>query len=224
MKYVELNNTRVPYILLYKKNKHTYFYFKQDGHIKIHANPTFKESELLIHMKKNAATFLLKREKAMNAIRKEDPIYYYLWGKKLLKKYDSNIKQITLEENAIIFPELDTDQLVILVRKFEKKQVLLKMEELTRKYENNPYINLSNITLKTRYTKTRFGSCNSVKRNINLNTKLVHYEIRFIEYVFLHEITHLNVTNHSSKFYTLLEKLCPNYKELRYELRQLFRN
>ena len=46
---------------------------------------------------------------------------------------------------------------------------------------------------------------------------------KYIEYVFLHEITHLLVQNHSKDYYNLFEKLCPNYKQTRNELKELTR-
>ena len=42
----------------------------------------------------------------------------------------------------------------------------------------------------------------------------------YTEYVFLHEIAHLVYPNHSKDYYNLLEKLCPNYKEVRKELKK----
>ena len=60
--------------------------------------------------------------------------------------------------------------------------------------------------------KTRWGSCNYVKKYINLNTELIKRTPFEIEYVILHELTHLKYPNHGKGFYNYIEKYMPNYK------------
>ena len=60
--------------------------------------------------------------------------------------------------------------------------------------------------------KTIWGSC-SIKRNINLNRNLMLMPPEVVDYVLHHEIVHLKVLSHSSKFWKALEKSFPNYRE-----------
>ena len=60
--------------------------------------------------------------------------------------------------------------------------------------------------------KTRWGSCNYVKKYINLNTELIKRTPFEIEYVILHELTHLKYPNHGKGFYNYIERYMPNYK------------
>ena len=60
--------------------------------------------------------------------------------------------------------------------------------------------------------KTRWGSCNYVKKYINLNTELIKRTPFEIEYVVLHELTHLKYPNHGKGFYNYIERYMPNYK------------
>ena len=60
--------------------------------------------------------------------------------------------------------------------------------------------------------KTRWGSCNYVKKYINLNTELIKRTPFEIEYVVLHELTHLKYPNHGKGFYNYIERFMPNYK------------
>jgi predicted metal-dependent hydrolase len=41
-----------------------------------------------------------------------------------------------------------------------------------------------------------------------------------VNYVLLHELAHLKHPNHSKKFWDLVEKVCPNYKEYEVWLKQ----
>ena len=62
--------------------------------------------------------------------------------------------------------------------------------------------------------KTRFGSCSS-KGNISYSYRLMLYPEQAREYVVVHELAHLLEMNHSKKFYAIIEKVMPDYKERR---------
>ena len=66
--------------------------------------------------------------------------------------------------------------------------------------------------IKITSAKTRFGSCSSDK-NICFSYRLMLYPKEAREYVIVHELCHLVYMNHSKKFYSLLEKYMPDYKE-----------
>ena len=68
--------------------------------------------------------------------------------------------------------------------------------------------------------------CNSVRiwgsyntsRKMKLNWKLILLPRRLVEYVIIHELCHSRHMNHSSKFWNLVEKYCPDYKKRKAEL------
>lgn len=59
--------------------------------------------------------------------------------------------------------------------------------------------------------KTLWGSCSSIN-NINLNYLLIGAPISVIDYVIVHELSHIKHKNHSKTFWTLVESILPNYK------------
>ncbi len=75
------------------------------------------------------------------------------------------------------------------------------------------------VMFKTRYMKSRFGSANPKHKTITINRVFVHYELHYLTYIYAHEIAHFTHQNHSKAFYQSLEKLYPNYKSMRVELR-----
>ena len=215
---INLDGRDINVDILKKRNKNTYFYFKKEGYIEVRLSKYHTESYIIKHIKNNSKNFLYKLDKATFTKEVDDSVYYY-FGKQLTKVIHDDYTNIKITDQEIHLPTNHTDQL----KTFEKKQLLKVLHNLQEKHINNPYVDISNITLKTRYTTTRFGSCNAIKRNINMSTHLVHYDIQYIEYVFLHEIAHLNHQNHGPKFYQLLDKLCPNHRQLKQELREQFR-
>jgi len=67
--------------------------------------------------------------------------------------------------------------------------------------------------------KTRWGSC-SRKKNLSFNWKLIMAPEPVIEYVVIHELTHLKEMNHSKRFWELLAKYCPGWREHKKWLKQ----
>jgi predicted metal-dependent hydrolase len=70
-----------------------------------------------------------------------------------------------------------------------------------------------------RNQKTRWGSCSS-QNNISLNIALVLLRPALIDYVILHELAHTQHKNHSAEFWNSLERISPDYKRLRRELKK----
>ncbi len=67
--------------------------------------------------------------------------------------------------------------------------------------------------------KGRFGSCSS-KGNISYSYRLMTYPEAAIDYVVVHELAHLVEMNHSKRFYAIVEKILPDYKERRKLLKE----
>lgn len=68
--------------------------------------------------------------------------------------------------------------------------------------------------------RTRWGSCNA-KGEIRLNWRLIQAPPHIIHYVIAHELAHLKEMNHSQHFWAWVEKLCPDYKTARQDLKAL---
>ncbi len=68
--------------------------------------------------------------------------------------------------------------------------------------------------------QTRWGSC-SEKTGIRISWRLIHAPPRLLDYVVAHEMAHLVEMNHSPRFWAVVERLCPDYRAARDELRRL---
>lgn len=73
--------------------------------------------------------------------------------------------------------------------------------------------------LRLSSARTRWGSC-SARGQINLNWRLIWLPLPVIDYVVCHELAHLKEMNHSPRFWSVVEQLCPDWRALRLELRQ----
>lgn len=71
--------------------------------------------------------------------------------------------------------------------------------------------------IKVRNMKSRWGSCNSSKRHINYNLQLYSKAVEAIEYVVLHELSHIPHPHHQKPFWDFVRKFMPDYR-LRQEM------
>ena len=65
---------------------------------------------------------------------------------------------------------------------------------------------------------TRWGSA-SADGSIRLNWRLIHFKQSVIDYVVVHELSHLRVMNHSPRFWDTVRAIVPDYAALRSELK-----
>lgn len=195
-----------------KNNKNLYIRVKEDLNIYVTTNYFTPKSEIIKILDNNAGYLKKMIEKRMIEQEKSDHIYY------LGEKYD------LVFSNVFKDVEIDCEKIYAKDQKtFDKwyKQEIKKMFEkhLERVYnrfeEKIPFPNL-----KIRTMKTRWGVCNIKTKTITLNSRLIEYKLEALEYVIVHELSHLIHFNHSKDFWNLVGKYVPNYKRLRSYLKE----
>jgi len=82
-----------------------------------------------------------------------------------------------------------------------------------------PRLGVPTPPLRLSSARTRWGSC-SHRGGIALNWRLVLMPLPVVDYVVCHELAHLKEMNHSPRFWSVVEQLCPDWQALRRELRQ----
>ena len=136
---------------------------------------------------------------------------HYVFGKELtleVRLGDKN--KVTLSNDKLILSVKDKDREQIVTREL-RKVVYNKCLEFLNKYEK--LMNVHAEQLRIKKMKTRWGTCNIEAKRIWINYELVKYPVECLEHTIVHELTHLLETNHTPRFYTLLGKYYPNYRE-----------
>lgn len=85
-----------------------------------------------------------------------------------------------------------------------------------------PLLGVSLPPLRLSSARTRWGSC-SHHGGIALNWRLIFMPPDVVDYVVAHELAHLKEMNHSPRFWSVVEQLCPDWRARRLALRQLGR-
>ena len=126
--------------------------------------------------------------------------------------------KITFKEGqlSVTSPPTSKDEIKIIfdawLRHLAKKYITARTRQLSIRYG----FNIGKVVIRGQ--KTRWGSC-SARRNLSFNCKLMKYREEVIDYVILHEMCHIKEMNHSKKFWSLVENLCPDFKSLKKELK-----
>ena len=83
------------------------------------------------------------------------------------------------------------------------------VEEILPKFKK---YKIQNPTLNIRPMSKRWGSC-TPSGKIILNTELIKAPKGSIEYVIIHELTHLVHRNHTKSFFDLQNRIMPDWKK-----------
>ncbi len=126
------------------------------------------------------------------------------------RQADWIIKNLAKHNQAQALPKINKDDLVILKKK-AAKLLITRLEFFNREY-NYKYKSIS-----VRDQKTRWGSC-SRQGALNFNYRLALLPEELLDYVAVHELCHLKEMNHSIRFWLLVAKTIPDYKERRQKL------
>lgn len=87
---------------------------------------------------------------------------------------------------------------------------------IIKKFNKVYNLKYKKITIKSH--KTKWGSC-SKKGNLNFNYRIVFLPRHLAEYIVVHELCHLKELSHGRKYWNLVGKTLPNYKNLIHELK-----
>lgn len=113
-------------------------------------------------------------------------------------------------------PSPSTDANRLLEKALREKARQLFAERLAH---YAPQLGVPPPPLRLSSARTRWGSC-SHRGGIALNWRLIFMPLPLIDYVVCHELAHLKEMNHSPRFWSVVEQLCPDWRTRRLELRQ----
>jgi len=76
----------------------------------------------------------------------------------------------------------------------------------------NQFYNLPYNRVAIRNTRSRWGSCSS-KRNLNFNYRILFLSPELQDYLIVHELCHLAEMNHGPRFWALVARQIPEYRD-----------
>lgn len=98
----------------------------------------------------------------------------------------------------------------------QKRLLKQRVDALVVKWEPVMGVHVTGITI--RQMKTRWGSCNVNTHHININLALIDRPAECLEYVVVHEMTHLLEPSHNQVFWGYMTRFFPDWKRVRADL------
>lgn len=159
-----------------------------------------------------SAWIVKKRGEKLKSLDTYDSIVKYEELYIFEKKYTlMKAKRNKIEGNKISYSSVK--YLLNSIEKLASKTLNKKIEYYKKLMNVKPV----NVILDN--SKSRWGVC-TAKKEIKLNFRTVLLPVDLFEYVLVHELSHLIQFNHSPLFWKEVEKYCPNYKELKQEVKK----
>ena len=150
----------------------------------------------------NKEWLITTHQKIKNELAKNDEFIFL--GKIYKVKFNNSIDKIEINKSEIYAKDKE------MLECFKKAKANKIFNEIINKFI--PHINRCVNRLTIRKMDTRWGSCNSSKGYINLNLNLICKPLPLIEYVVLHELTHLLFPHHKKSFYDFIQNLMPDFR------------
>lgn len=180
-----------------------------------------KKVNLIINKKFNKNGLTLKIDEYLNIVVNCN---FFMNQKYIYEFIDKNqdkilkILNIKEEENEYYFlgkkyEKIDNYDL------FLKKNIKKYTEEMIGDIVNNFTYKLPKFSIRYRKMTTRWGVCNNKLKVITLNTLLIKKNLKYLNYVIVHELSHFIHQNHSKEFWKVVEENCKDYKQIRKELK-----
>ena len=117
------------------------------------------------------------------------------------------VNAVEVSGNELILPEgYDIAALTVWLKE-QAMQIILERVAL--------YANIMGVTprtIKLSEAKARWGSC-STKNNMNFAWRLIMCPLSVIDYVVVHELSHITYKNHSPAFWTRVKTVFPAYED-----------
>jgi len=140
---------------------------------------------------------------------------HYIWGKRsLLTVSESNqAPSVELKHSRMLLrvrPGTDERRRHALVEGWYRDQIKNAVPPLIAKWE--PLLGVKVERFFVQRMKTKWGSCNPGAGHIRLNTELAKKPPECLEYIVVHEMTHLLEPTHNAYFRALIDRFMPRWQ------------
>lgn len=192
-------------------NRNTYIRVKKDLTIQVTTNKFTSNSAIWKLIEENYEK-IVHMIAVQNKKLKNNEGFYYL-GKKYDIVYVEYCDISFGSEKVFLNKDLDIDKWY----KAQAKNLFLShLDHVYHRFSRKiPYP-----SLKIRKMTSRWGVCNTKLKCITLNLELIKRDTKYLDYVIIHELSHLVHPNHSKAFWALVEENMPEYKKYREEMKE----
>lgn len=205
------------------KNTHLSVY-PPDGRVHVSAPDYLSEEDVHSYVVSKWDWVLKQRREIAEMPRQTEREYvsgenHFLFG----SRYRLKVVEITSGQSCI---KLQGDIMLMQVRHQANRHTLIQeyyrsqlkdyIAELLEKWSKK--LELCDYTWQVKLMRTQWGSCTKKSRILLFNLELARVPKECIEYVVVHELTHLTIENHGKVFEAMMTARLPRWRSLRSQL------
>ena len=186
----------------------------KNGELIVHAPRRLSVDEIFRYIKEKEKWITTKQKEIQERLSINKDIINYNQIQFLGRKYKissiKGIKKIELTEDALFIPNnIDEIDKVHKIKLWFIKVAKKILKERLEYFANVMQLDYSSVTVNN--SKNRWGSCD-INRNIKLNFRLIMLPHKALDFVLIHELSHILEFNHSKEFYKIVGSILPSYK------------
>ncbi len=215
----------LPIIVEKKRIKNMYIRIAADGRVKITAPMRTPDATIRAFAASRAGWIEKQRQKLAAQGAEAEPAYKsgedcLVWGARyrLVVEYDRKSGVRIEGERAVLsVPEgFDVARRAEILARFYRALLEDAIPPLLEKYAR--IVGAQAASWRIRDMKTRWGSCNTREKRICLNLRLAKLPPECLEYVVVHELTHLLERGHNERFWAYMDRFYPDWRAVRARL------
>ena len=227
---LKYGTTTIDYQLIYKERETLAIHVNPDTQVVVEA-PLDSDLSLIEKKISKRSAWIIKQQKNFQRFSFELPPRQYVSGEShryLGRQYQLKVLQ-SEGHNEIV--KMDRGRILIYTRDPKVRERIKKLlDDWYREHAKHIYAERVSIwhprferygiekpQVVVRRMKSRWGSCTEAGK-ITLNLKLIQVPKHYIDYVIVHELSHLIEHNHGSAFYSLMNRIMPDWEERRDKL------
>jgi predicted metal-dependent hydrolase len=228
--HVQYGDTTIEYILAYAPRKTLAISVAPDLSVIVTA-PAEIEIEAIEAKVRQRAPWILRQQRELEQYLPATPPRQYISGE--THRYLGRQYRLKIIQNQPDVVKLargwlyvhtadtrDTAHIKYLVEAWYSKQALRVFHErLVAILPRFQHLGLRQPSLTIKPLQARWGSCTG-SGAITLNVRLMQVPKQYIDYVIVHELCHLVEHNHSKRFYQLIDRMMPDWRERRRRLNE----
>lgn len=203
--------------------------YPPDGRVRI-AAPAGMELETIRLFAIAKLAWIRRQQRKILAQERETPREFldreshYVWGKRYLLQVVEKeaAPAVELGHSSLLLqvrPRCDAARRQEILDAWYREQIRQAVPALLEKWQ--PLIGVQAGKVFVQRMRTRWGSCNPAAGHLRLNTDLARKPPECLEYIVVHELTHLLEPTHNARFASLMEGFLPHWRQVRDALNRL---
>jgi predicted metal-dependent hydrolase len=196
------------------------------GRVRVAAPTRITEDAVRLAVVQRLPWIKKQREQLQNADRQTEREMvtgesHYVWGSRLRLDVQTGRSKVTVSGSKLLLSapeETDAEDRRAILERWYRRQLKAAIPPLLEKWQ--PVVGKEISGWVVRRMRTKWGTCNPDSGTIWFNIELAKKHPSCLEYIVVHEMTHLHERTHNDRFAGLMDQFLPNWRALRDQLNE----